>query len=98
MKFLQIFKSKKIFFLYIFFTLYIRKKLKGGERGIISKKKKKNVQKNLFEKKKIIENKLVLIENKNNLLSKKIDLDYLDILYREKLKFGKKEEIIIKLK
>ena len=98
MKFLQIFKSKKIFFLYIFFTLYIGINLTGGERGIISYYEKKNVQKNLLEKKKIIKNKLVLIENKNNLLSKKIDLDYLDILYREKLKFGKKEEIIIKLK
>ena len=98
MKFLQIFKSKKIFFLYIFFTLYIGINLTGGERGIISYYEKKNVQKNLFEKKKIIENKLVLIENKNNLLSKKIDLDYLDILYRDKLKFGNKDEIIIKLK
>ena len=27
-----------------------------------------------------------------------IDLDYLDTVYREKLKFGKKEEILIKLK
>jgi len=42
--------------------------------------------------------KVKIIENKNQLLSKKNDLDYLDILYRDKLKFGNKDEIIIKLK
>jgi hypothetical protein len=48
------------------------------------------------------ENKLVKqineIKKKNKLLSEKIDLDYLDIVYREKLKQGYKNEIIIKLK
>ena len=39
-----------------------------------------------------------LIENKNTLLSEKINIDYLDILYREKLKYGKKDEILIKLR
>ena len=34
---------------------------------------------------------------KNKLLSEQLDLDFLEILYREKLKFGKKEEVIIKL-
>ena len=37
-------------------------------------------------------------EKKNSLLSEKLDLDYIDILYREKLNFGKKDEILIKLK
>ena len=37
------------------------------------------------------------LKKKNTLLSDKLDLDYLEILYREKLKFGKKEEVIIKL-
>ena len=36
-------------------------------------------------------------ENKNKLLSENINLDYLDILYREKLKLGKKDEIYIKI-
>ena len=38
------------------------------------------------------------LKKKNKLLSENIDLDYLDMLYREKLKFGKKEEILIRLK
>ena len=47
---------------------------------------------------KILSKNLKKIQNKNSLLSEKIDLDYLDILYREKFKFGKKDEILIKIK
>ena len=46
----------------------------------------------------MLSQKLNEIEKKNNLLSENINLDYLDTIYREKLKFGKKDEIIIKLK
>ena len=42
--------------------------------------------------------KLNEFEKKNKLLSTNLNLDYVETLYREKLKFGKKEEIIIKLK
>ena len=38
------------------------------------------------------------LKKKNKLLSENIDLDYLDMLYREKLKYGTKDEILIKLK
>ena len=37
------------------------------------------------------------IESKNNLLSQKLNFDFVDILIREKFKFGKEGEIIIKL-
>ena len=46
----------------------------------------------------ILSSELNSIENKNNLLSSNLDLDYIDILYREKFKFGKKNEIVIKLR
>ena len=36
--------------------------------------------------------------SRNKLLSTDLNLDFVETLYREKLKFGKKEEIIIKLK
>ena len=42
--------------------------------------------------------KLNEFEKKNKLLSTNLNFDYVETLYREKLKFGKKEEIIIKLK
>ena len=37
------------------------------------------------------------LKNKINLITSN-DLDYLDMLYREKLMYGKKDEILIKLK
>ena len=55
-------------------------------------------QKNLIEKKNLLSEKLNEFEKKNKLLSTNLNLDYVETLYREKLKFGKKEEIIIKLK
>ena len=98
MKFFEILKSKKLFFFQVFFTLYVGINLIGGERGLIS-----YFEKNAYEKKLTINNlnlkkKLETVEHKNKLLSKNIDLDYLDTLYRFKLKFGTKEEILIKLK
>ena len=45
-----------------------------------------------------LKNELENLEHKNELLSKNIDHDYLDILYRTKLKLGTKDEILIKLK
>jgi|TARA_B100001093_G_scaffold214210_1_gene205502 cell division protein FtsB len=98
MKLLQILKIKKIFFFQIFLTLYIGINLIGGERGIVSYFEKKEYKKNLEKEFEILNVELLSIEKKNRLLSKNIDLDYLDILYRDKLKFGKKEEIIIKIK
>ena len=70
----------------------------GGERGLFSYFEKNKTEKLLIDKKNKLEKDLSILENKNLLLSEKLDLDYLDILYREKLKFGKKEEIIIRLK
>ena len=42
-------------------------------------------------------NELQELERKISLV-KKNDLDYLDMLYREKFRYGTKDEIIIKLK
>ena len=70
----------------------------SGERGLVSYYEKEKKQQNLIEKEKLLTEKLNKLENKNKLLSTNLNLDYVDTLYREKLKFGKKEEIIIKLK
>ena len=95
MKIFEVLKSKKIFFFQVFLTLYVGINLIGGERGLIS-----YFEKNAYEKKLSIKNldlkkKLASTEHKNKLLSKNLDLDYLDTLYRSKLKFGTKEEILI---
>ena len=98
MKFLIFFKTKKLLLLNILLTFYIATNLVGGERGLISYYEKDRVHKNLIQKEKKLSNELTDIEKKNQLLSTNLNLDYVDMIYREKLKFGKKDEIIIKLK
>ena len=82
----------------ILLTLYIATNLIGGERGLISFYEKEKILKNLVEKEKELSEELNEFEKKNKLLSTNLNLDYIDMIFREKLKFGKKEEIIIKLK
>ena len=90
--------KKKLLLLNILLTLYIATNMIGGERGLVSYYEKENKQKNLIAKKNMLSEKLNEFEKKNKLLSNDLNLDYVETLYREKLKFGKKEEIIIKLK
>ena len=79
-----------ILFLYVLFNLL------DGERGLISFFEKQKIKENLIKEKNIITKKLILVEKKNTLLSDKIDLDFLEILYREKFMVGKpKEQIYI---
>ncbi len=98
MRLFYFFTKKKLLLLNILLTLYIVTNMIGGERGLVSYYEKERKQQNLIEQEKLLTEKLNEFENKNKLLSTKLNLDYVDTLYREKLKFGKKEEIIIKLK
>ena len=98
MKLLIFLKTKKLLLLNILLTFYIATNLVGWERGLISYYEKDRVHKNLIQKEKKLLNELTNIEKKNQLLSTNLNLDYVDMIYREKLKFGKKDEIIIKLK
>jgi len=98
MKFIKIFKTKKLFLLNIFLAVYVITNLTGGERGLYSYFEKKSNEKKLLIKELKLTKKLNVLHNKNSLLSSNINLDYLDILYRDKLKLGKKNEILIKLK
>ena len=98
MKLLIFFKTKKLLLLNILLTFYIATNLVGGERGLISYYEKDRVHKNLIQKEKKLSNELTNIEKKNQLLSTNLNLDYVDMIYREKFKFGKKDEIIIKLR
>ena len=58
---------------------------------------KKKLYEELEIKEKLLTNKLQDLEKKISLV-KNNDLDYLDMLYREKFRYGTKDEIIIKLK
>ena len=68
-----------------------------GERGLISYFEKENLFKDLNEQQVFLSHKVKTIENQNNLLSENLNFDFVDSLVREKLRFGTKEEILIKL-
>ena len=92
------FFRKKFLLFNLFFGIYIFTNLVGGERGIISYFEKKKINM-ILEKKEIqLIKEINILEKKNELLSEKMNLDYLDTLYREKLNYGLKDEKIIRLK
>ena len=92
------FSRKKLLLINIFLSIYILTNLIGGDRGLLSYFEKKKLVVNLKHLEQKLNKDLKDLEKKNSLLSEKINYDYIDILYREKFKFGKKEEIIIKIK
>ena len=69
-----------------------------GERGLISYFEKKNTLKELKNEKIILSNKINDLENKNLLLTENLDLDYIEILIRQKFLFGKEDEKIYLIK
>tara|TARA_B100000963_G_C22479230_1_gene603886 strand:- start:178 stop:471 length:294 start_codon:yes stop_codon:yes gene_type:complete len=97
MRLLESFKRKKLILLNIFLTLYVGINLIGGERGLISYFEKKKIYQDLTLKEIHLNNEIKELRHKINLITNN-DLDYLDMLYREKLKYGTKNEILIKLK
>ena len=97
MRLIESLKRKKFILFNIFFTLYIGINLIGGERGLISYFDKKRIYEELELKDKVLTSELKDLEHKISLV-KNNDLDYLDMLYREKFRYGTKDEIIIKLK
>ena len=97
MEFFKFLKRKKLLFLNIFFLLYISTNLFTGERGLISYFEKKSLLNDLNNEKLLLINKVQNIEKKNNLLSKNLNHDLVDILVRDKFMYGKKNEVLIKI-
>ena len=81
-----------ILFLYFFFNLL------DGQRGLISYFEKKAILLELKDKKILITNKIEKLEIKNSLLTDNLDLDYIEILIRQKFLFGKEGEKIYLIK
>ena len=97
MNFFNAFKKRKILFLNIFLFLYIILNLLTGERGLMAYFEKSELEKKLIKTKVKLTEEIQILDNKNSLLSTDLNFDFVDILIRDKLKLGKKEEIIIKL-
>ena len=97
MRLIESFKKIKLILFNIFLTLYIGINFIGGERGLISYFEKKQMLEQLKIKESVLNTELKDLKHKIKLITNN-DLDYLDMLYREKLKYGTKDEILIKLK
>ena len=89
-------KIKKNYFILIstVLFLYFFLNLLDGERGLISYFEKKNILKELKNEKIKVANKINELEIKNSLLTDNLDLDYIEILIRQKFLFGKENEKI----
>jgi cell division protein FtsB len=93
-------KIKKNYFLLIFtfLFLYFFFNLLDGERGLFSFFKKKEIIISLQKEETDLIVKIKDLEFKNSLLSDKLDLDYVEILIREKFLFGKEGETLYIMK
>jgi|TARA_B100000959_G_scaffold108583_1_gene114434 cell division protein FtsB len=93
-------RLKKNYFLLIstFLILYFFFNLLSGQRGLISYFEKKQILNNLQQDELILINKINNLDLKNSLLSDNLDLDYIEILIRERFLFGKKNETIYIIK
>ena len=96
MRFVEIINQKKFTLITVILFVYVLINLLDGQRGLISYYEKQKIKEQLVEEKKALSTKLAMVENKNMLLTDKIDLDYLEILYRKKFMFGKSNEHIYK--
>ena len=96
MRFVQIINQKKFTLITVFLFLYVLINLLDGQRGLISYYEKQKIKELLIEEKKTLSIKLAMVEKKNKLLTGKVDLDYLEMLYRQKFMLGKSNEHIYK--
>ena len=93
-------KLKNNYFLIIstFLIFYFFFNLLSGERGLISYFDKKQILSSLQEKELSLTREIANLEFKNSLLSDNLDLDYIEILIRQRFLYGKKNETIYIIK
>ncbi len=87
-------KLKKNYFILIitFLFIYFFFNLLDGDRGLISYMEKKDIYEQLKNEQITLNSKIEDLEHKNSLLTENIDLDFIEILIREKFLFGKEGE------
>ena len=87
-------KLKKNYFNLIitFLIIYFFFNLLDGDRGLISYMKKKDIYEQLKNDQITLNSKIEDLEHKNSLLTENIDIDFIEILIREKFLFGKEGE------
>ena len=93
-------KLKKNYFIIIsfFLILYFFTNLLSGDRGLFSYFEKKDQLSKLEMEEILLTKKIEETTLKNSLLSDNLDLDFVEILIREKFLFGKEGEKIYIIK
>jgi len=94
MRIIEILKKNYFLLISTFLFIYVIFNLLDGERGLFSYFKKKEIHNQLILEKDNLTSKLGNVEKKITLLTENIDLDYLEILFREKFFYGKPNEIV----
>ena len=95
---LRLIKRNYFLLISIFLIFYFIFNLVSGERGLFSYFKKKELLSNLKNEEALLIKKIDDIDHKNSLLSTNLDLDYVEILIRERFLFGKEKETIYIIK
>ena len=95
---LRLIKRNYFLLISLFLILYFGFNLVSGERGLFSYIEKKELLSNLKKEELSLTNKIKDMDHKNSLLSTNLDLDYIEILIRERFLFGKKGETIYIIK
>ncbi len=95
---LRLIKRNYFLLISIFLIFYFIFNLVSGERGLFSYFEKKELLSNLKNEEALLTSKIEDIDHKNSLLSTNLDLDYVEILIRERFLFGKKNETIYLIK
>ena len=93
-------RLKKSYFLLIstFLILYFFFNLLSGQRGLISYFEKKDILNDLNNQESLLISQIKDLDFKNSLLSDNLDLDYIQILIRERFLLGKKNQTIYIIK
>ena len=94
---LSIIKKNYIALITTFLILYFLFNLLDGERGLISFFKKDKIIYELKKEEELLIKKIDDLSNKNDLIISKKDLDFIEILIRDKFIFGKDGEKIYML-
>ena len=95
---LRLIKRNYFLLISIFLIFYFIFNLVSGERGLFSYFEKKELLSNLKNEEALLISKIEEINHKNSLLSTNLDLDYVEILIRERFLFGKEKETIYIIK
>ena len=95
---LRLIKRNYFLLVSIFLIFYFAFNFVSGERGFFSFIEKKELLSNLKNEELSLISKIDNLDHKNTLLSTNLDLDYVEILLRERFLLGKKDEKIYIIK